>query len=425
MASRIWLGNAVAIKDKWTITIANTWATSDTATITINGNDLVITIGTLVTTAQVATTIKQAFMNETLTDTSASFSPSGGGPSIPEFNQITATVSGSVVTLTANTAGVPWTISSTEVTAGTGTATAAHATTATGPNYFDNVDNWSGGAVPTGSDDVYFDDGNVDCLYGLDQNATTLTTLTISARYTGKIGLPVKNGSGSAQYAEYRDTYLKISATTVTIGRGTGNGSGRIKINFGSVQTAVSVFNTGSRTESGFPSLMLRGTHASNVLNVYNGDVGVAILAAETSTIATLRQVGGNLYCGSGVTLTTINKAGGTLTTESAATTVSNDNGDFTLKGGAHTTINVSGGTLYYESSGTITTLSVYQNGTANFNNTNLSRTVTNCNLTGGGTISDRLRTCTFTNGIKIFQAGVEDCNLQLGKHLTITPATY
>lgn len=425
MANRVWLGNAVATKDKWTITIANTWAGADTATITINGNDLVITIGTLVTTAQVATTIQQAFSGTAFTDTTASCLPAAGGPSIPEFNQITATVSGSVVTLTANTAGVPWTISSTETTAGTGTATAAHAITATGPNYFDNVDNWSGGAVPTGSDDVFFDDGNVDCLYGLDQNATTLTSLTISARYTGKIGLPIKNGSGSAQYAEYRDTYLKISATTVTIGRGTGNGSGRIKINFGTVQTAISVFNTGSRTESGFPSLMLRGTNASNVLNVYNGDVGVAILAAETATIATLRQVGGTVYCGSGVTLTTITKSGGTLTTESAATTVTNEGGDFTAKGGAHTTINMQGGTLYYESSGTITTLSVYQNGTANFNNTNITRTVTNCNLSAGGTITDRLRTCTFTNGIKIFQAGVEDCNLVLGKHLTVTPAAY
>src|SRR3970040_2704259 len=107
MANKRWLGRAGAVAEVNTITIALTWAAGDTITVTINAEDLLVTIGTLVTTAQVATTLKQAWEGETFTDTTATVRPSGGGPDFTEYSEITATVSGSVVTLAGDTAGGP------------------------------------------------------------------------------------------------------------------------------------------------------------------------------------------------------------------------------------------------------------------------------------------------------------------------------
>ena len=58
-------------------------------------------------------------------------------------------------------------------------------------------------------------------------------------------------GSG---YAEYREQYLKISATTVNIGSGQGGGSSLIKLDVGSVQTTVVVSGTGSASTQGTPA---------------------------------------------------------------------------------------------------------------------------------------------------------------------------
>jgi hypothetical protein len=353
MATVQWLGNAVAIKDKWTLTIANTWAAGDTATLTINGKDLVVTIGTLVTTAQVATTIKEAWESGSFTDTTASVSPSGGGTSIPEMSELTATVSGSTVIFTADTAGVPHTISATESTAGTGTASIAHTTTATGPNYWDNSDNWDGGSVPVSTDTVYID-RPVSILYGLDQNAVTLAALEISPRFTASayIGLPSRNANG---YDEYREEYLKISVTAFT----TFSNSGRIKLNFGTAQNTSHVYSTGSTAETDRSALQILGTHASNAINVYGGDVGIARNTGDVSTYATVKQTGGTLEFGSGVTLTNVTNTGGTLVVASSTTTLLHEAGTLVVRGGTQTALTALTGTVTLTGSTAVTTLRV------------------------------------------------------------------
>lgn len=352
MANCDWVGNAAAIKDVWTITLANTWATNDTATVTIDGIDLVITVGSLTSTAQVATTISEAFNSSTLTDTTAVVSPSGGGQSIPQMAELVATVSGSVVTLTARTAGVPHTISATESTAGSGTATGAHAITATGPNYWSNVDNWAAGSVPTTGDDVRID-RPVSILYGIDQNAETLASLTIGERFTGSgayIGLPFRNSNG---YEEYRDTHLKVSITALTI-RGA---TGRCKINVGTAQTTANIFTSGTAAETGRAAIQLLGTHASNVVNVFGGTVSIADNDGEAATVVTLRQTAGTVSCGTGATLTTIVKTGGTLTVRSSTTTLTNNAGTLNIYGGTQTLVHHMVGTMVVDGTTTITTL--------------------------------------------------------------------
>lgn len=391
MATRTYIGNAVAIKDVWTITVANTWATSDTGTVTINGKDLVVTIGTLVTTAQVATTIKEAWESATFTDTTASKIPQTGGTSIPEMSELTATVSGSTVILTADTAGVPHTISVSESTAGSGTLAISHTTTASGPAYFDNADNTAEGSVPAGADDMNIDRA-VSLLYALDQNAITLTSLTFGAGMTSTsfVGLPFRNANG---YEEYREDEFKIGATTVECRAS----SGRIKLNGGSVQSAVSVFSTGNSAETGRRAFQWRGTHASNVFNVFGGDVGIGA-NGEAATVATVRQSGGTLEIGSGCTITTISKGPGTLILRCAATTVTNDSGTVTHWTGAITTLNLSTATWYENGTGTITTANLYGGAILDLSGATAAITITTLNVNGDVAIIDPNKRLTITN---------------------------
>lgn len=397
MATPSWLGNAVAIKDKWTITVANTWAAADTGTVTINGKDLIVTIGSLVTTAQVAATIKEAWESGAFTDTTASCTPSGGGTSIPEMAELTATVSGSTVILTADTAGVPHTISVSEVTAGTGTLAIAHTTTATGPNYWDNVDNWDTGAVPVSTDTVYVD-RPVSILYGIDQNAVTLAVMIITARFTSSayIGLPVRNTNG---YDEYREKCLKISITAFT----TYGNSGRIKINFGTAQNTSHVYATGSTADTDRGALQLLGTHASNAINVYGGDVSIATALGEVATFATVKQTGGTLETGAGVTLTNVTNTGGTLTVASSTTTLLHEAGTLTVNGGTQTALTALAGDVTITGTTTVTTL---RQGTATVN-AGINVTFTTIDKadgeltcqSGATTVTNDAGTITFTTG--------------------------
>ena len=117
------------------ITVADTWAASDTVTLAIGSDSFVVTIGSLTTTAQVATTLKQAWENETLTDTAAAVLPTDGAQGFTIPAEITATVASSVVTLTHDSNGHKFTLVVTEVTAGDGTATEANTIGANGNLY--------------------------------------------------------------------------------------------------------------------------------------------------------------------------------------------------------------------------------------------------------------------------------------------------
>lgn len=132
-----WATVATPVAEVNTLTIAGTWLATETCTITIDGLPLVVTIGSLVTTAQVATTIKQAWEGETITDGTATVSPTGGAADYPyAHGRITATVSGSVVTLTGKHKGERWNtntvMAATETSAG-GTAVLASSIAAAGP----------------------------------------------------------------------------------------------------------------------------------------------------------------------------------------------------------------------------------------------------------------------------------------------------
>lgn len=422
MATARWTGGSANIKQVSKITVANTWTAGDTYTLTIDSVDFVITIGTLVTTAQVATTIYQALTGTAFTDTTASCTipvADGGANHIPQFADFVATNNtASQVLLTGGTntspvalEGKPFTITVTgDGTASTGTAAISSVTTPTSQFHADQADNYSGNAVPTGgSDTLVFDNNNIDMRWGLDY-ATTLTAITKSKTYSGNVGLPEQNvDNGAKPYHEYRTTYLTCTGcTTANLEIGEGQGSSRFKLNTGSAAAStINVFGKGTRAEVGVPCTIWKGTHASNVVNNLAGDLGIAVFGGETATVATLVNGDGPqsvayTFCGSGVTLTTLRIAGGQVVTNAGMTTAVIYAGRLDHYTGTISTLTSNGGTVYIHGACTITTTgTVY--GKIDLSQSAGTVTFTNLvTLDGSAEIYDPQAKATFSAGYKL-----------------------
>lgn len=427
MADNIWRGDAPAVAQVNTFAFAGTWETDDVVRVTIGGKTYDFTTGS----ATIATFLATLVTNWTALDSDE----------YPEFAEITPTRSGDNLLLTATTAGVPFTATLTPLEAnlgaadaqtieGAGTATTGTATTASsGPNHWDTAANWSAGAVPADTEDVWLQDSAIDILYGLDQSAIEPTSLNILASYTGKIGLPAKvNAGDDDEYYEYRSRYLTIGPLILNIGQGTGTGSPRLNINTGTDPCTVNIHSTGQAEQNRTHAVQYKGVEAGNVINIYQGTLAVAPEGGEVATVPIIRQSyrtsvdsDTTVLLGKGCTLTTIDKLGGTLEINSAATTITQNGGTLMTYGtGAITTLTLRGGTAYPNSTGTITTLTVSNDAHADFSQSLVARTVTNCEkYEATSRISDPFKVVTFTNGIDCHEHGGE--GVTFGEHVRLT----
>lgn len=343
----------------------------------------------------------------------------------PECAEVTATDSTTHVTLTGVTAGVDFTITSSTTDGGgadTQTLTMATTTAASGPNCWDTLTNWDTGALPAGADDVILENSDVDIKYGFGQSAITLNSLVREDTFTGHIGLPRTNTDGSTDYVEYRKTFLEISATTVTI-----RGTGRFQLDTGANQTAITIYDTGSAIETDVPPLLLKGTHAANVVNVVSGSVGIGHFSGDSTTVATLNVSGdAEVTCGPDTTLTTVNVDGGTVWLESNVTTITQSGGTVYVQEAMTVgTLNQDGGTCYYNSSGTLSAGHVRKGATLDFREDPRAVTVSACNLYYGGAIYDTYKRADWSAaGVDVHACNpYSDVILDLGAHITITPS--
>lgn len=307
MANVRWLGGAAAVKQVTTVTIADTWATNDTVTLTVGNKALIVTIGAAFGVNDVAAALNAAInAADKTTGLIGSESRNVGGQEIPEFTDFSSTVLGAVVTITGNDAGKPFTISATESTAGTGTATGATATAATGPNHADNAANYQGGALPVNNDVLYFDTGDVDCLYGLGyfRTATVALTVNFSNDWTGQLGLPPVNVDGG--YAEYRQRFFYFygaSSKTTTLSPGVlGNtAGGTLYLDYQGCVPAINL-NAARNADMSEPSVVIAGGAATviNLVTIKAGNVSIEPDDANTGSneinlgAVVLGTVGGN-----------------------------------------------------------------------------------------------------------------------------------
>ncbi len=166
MASPKWIGTALKTYDLWALTPGGTIEVGDLFIVTI-GSKSVSVAATGTTVASVCTVVAAALV--------------ALDPSLyPEFAEYTFADGTTKITATANTPGIPGTItlSTTESDgspADAQTFVATHTTTGTGPNSWDNVANWDTGAIPVSTDTPTLEGSDVDILYGLAQSAVTLT----------------------------------------------------------------------------------------------------------------------------------------------------------------------------------------------------------------------------------------------------------
>lgn len=419
MAKNIWRGDATAIAQVNTWTFAGTWLTTETITVTINDETVVMVTGSA-TIATFLAAIQLALAAST----------------IPEFQEVLWTnPSGTTILGTAATAGIPFTATfSTNSASGTidgGTSTTGAATVpSAGPADWSTAANWTTGSEPANGDDVYFTNSANPVMYGLNQSAVTLNSLNVDMSYSPStggagIGLPRTNGTGTSAYLEYRPTELAISWGTCTIGTGTGSGCGRIKLNSGTVQGVLNVLNTGQPIETGLRTVQWRGTNASNVVNASKGSVAAATFPTDTATIVTLnlawqsQQAGDvDFFSGPGCTLTTINKTGGAAEFNSSFTTLNQGPGavgDTVLTAGTPGTVICTGGRVLWRGAGNYTQATVGATGIVDFREGAGVVTGTNTTLKAGASFYDPGKRITFTNPIAITCSLTDLAALDLG----------
>jgi hypothetical protein len=318
---------------------------------------------------------------------------------------ITAADGTTELTLTADTAGVAFSVAASTTNGGAvddQTLTRAATNKNEGPSDWSSVDNWSGGALPGGGagEEVYVEGATI--LYGLDQSgiANTLTSLNIKE---SQIGTNPADG--------YLAFYLQIKATAVSIGHHSGPGTTTeqtpVNIDTGSVSSTVTVYKTGTNSDSTMPAVRLKANNPGTVIRVRKGIVGVAYEDGETTGVSTIavsydknRTADADVFIGAGVTVTTVEQIGGDIVLGCGATTVNAEAGTLTTEGdGAITTLNAKGATVYPNSTGTITTLPI-TGGTVDFTRSMAARTVTTLKLDEGGVLKYDPAVVTLTNKV-------------------------
>jgi hypothetical protein len=405
MATQRFIGNTSPVAQVDTLTPST--ATSGVFTVTINGK-----------------AVSYTATGATVPTITAALTASCNASTHAEFMEITFADITTAITATADTAGKPFTITT---SATTGTFTKTQPTTCTGPKFWSAATNWSAGVVPASTDDIVLDNWSGDILYGLDQNTVTVTTMIVTDTFTGNVGLPKTNTDGNA-YAEYRDDFLKLSVTTLHFaGKST-----RFKLNTGSVAGTLNITNTGTSAETGLKTFQWKGTNATNVVNISKGSFAAAQFGGEVATIATLNQSwktsqtsDSDVFLGPGVTLTTIKKTGGTLTLQSTVSTLTNSGGEtIAANVGGIATLTLDGGQLRYNSTGTIATATISNGGEFDKRQDARACAFTALTLRKGAVIRDPNKTINFPSTGFGVQSPLADITLDLGSNFTLFRAT-
>lgn len=252
--------------------------------------------------------------------------------------------------------------------------------------------------VPLAGDSIFF---NGDSQYNCDTNLETLAAVALASINIEKSFIKTI-GDG--------DTYFQaLCSGKVTIGKSSGSnisqGSSRIMLDLGTTETDIIVLDTGNSSDS-MPPLLLLAVNAASTLTIIKGKVGLAVKPGEVSTLSEIvvsstgQASDAVLDIGSGVTVATIDKSGGTVTVDCGATTISQNAGTlFSTGSGAITNVNINGGTAYLDGSGTITNLTM-TGGTTDMNRYRTAKTVTNVVLSKNATYIRDSDIVTETNGI-------------------------
>lgn len=387
MAINNWLARAESRAKVMTLTPGGTIEVGDLFLVTINGK-----------------TVSYAATNTTVASVCTGLAAALEASTIIEFAAITWEDDTTHVTATGPTGvEVTVTVSTTESNGGAADAqTFALATTtaATGPNHWDDANNWSNAAVPVNADVANVDLSLGSILYGMAQSAVTLAELNIFSptNTTNRIGLPRVNSGG---YTEDQATYLAIGATLCRIDAEASS----IALDFGSVQNTTEIRRSGQSTDGVTPAVLIKGTSTTNVLDAQTGNAGLAYYDGESYASASVKVApGATLVGGAGADSDEIESLG-TFTWSGTFDDFYGEGGQADIRGtpGADL-ISVAGGcVLQVKFGGTVAAVSVggdSQGGTLDASNDRTARTFEATTIGIGGQIIDPNNTITYGQGI-------------------------
>ena len=397
------VGRAAPIKQVDTITLGGTWSA---------GEKITITLGTI----QIShTVVAGATATSDIIDALAL---------VHEeyrllYGQVYETVFESadpVITISSYTPGYGYTIAVTE-DAASGTATLSNVTTATGPGYLDNEDNYLEGSVPSSSDIVIFENGSQDVWGGLDSIDTY--DIIHRATHTGKIGLPAINRwNPSLPYPEYRDRYLERTNTNDIYGEGSGDSLPFLALD---LQTDGGTYEITTDTSDGITIEINDSDGGSNACSITINRGNAKLTGIDTSTI-------------------TLNNTGFVEVFQSPDNTINNRGSTLTINDSTGLSFTQTAGTTLTKGTTTITTGPAISGGTF----THMAGTLSG-NMTLSGTAVFVVGSSfTISNAIKLYNsAGYQDpnsyiaapvlqfekgaslANTDLGESFQITRANY
>ena len=397
MADIRYIGMEPAVAQVDTFTIGGTIEAGDIFILTVTALDGSTHEVSFVATDTSIATVVAGLVAAWNDDTTSYCTPATADDSQPDF------------TLTADTAGVAFSVALTTTESDGGAADTQTvgrvATTANaGPANWDDTGNWSGGVLPGAADDAYIEGATI--LYGLDQSAAgTLDSLNITQ---SQIGTNPADG--------YDPTYLDIRATIGEVNYNHGlaavTQAGPVLLDFGNVVTTLTIHDSGiDNNNRNAPGVRVLMAAASSIL-VRKGRVAVAPGAGETSTVATItvgyttqKGTDSDVLIGDGVTLTTLAQQGGDVVMRCAATTATQEAGTLRTEGdGAIGTLNVKGGNCTSNSSGTIAAANVTGKGTLDTTKSDESREITTLKVGAGAKVKLNAGVITLPNGIQLVE---------------------
>lgn len=254
---RTWVGGSTAVNQVTTIEVTATGGTTDTWTLTL-------------TDTQTGETQTETYQNDgspTITEIVAGLVAAWNNSTQKLFKQVTAADADPNITLTADTAGVPFDIALTNDGTGTSSETATQPNV--GPTDYACVDNWLELDVPDAADDVVIS-GTFSILYNLDQSGVAIDGFTVR-NYSGSIGLD--------------GAYLQIDPNSFSF-----ESSATAYIDISSANIDVEVVSTASASGNDY-GLYLLGSDMNNIY-VRAGSLGIALNDGETATFVDIETTG-------------------------------------------------------------------------------------------------------------------------------------
>jgi hypothetical protein len=324
------------------------------------------------------------------------------------WDEVTATEDNLKVTITADTAGVPFWVTTAIYDGSGGTAptlTDASSTAVAGPSIYQDANNWDTGIIPANTDTVRIPKTATGTIYGVDDSSVLLT------KFIKEPGCTVAIGSlAHPLYIDSDD--LELAGTGVCYIQADNVGNDCLITQAGKTGT----FPTSA-------SLYLWGATIAEINVSVGADEYVALGPGNKAITATnIYHTSGNLTIGDNGTIATVKSSGGAFDCRSAITNLYAEGvGTARIHGNIATLLEArAGSTVKYLGIGTTTTVNIKESGVVDTSEDLRARTFTNTNIWAGGSLIDPFRTITHTNNIDLEQCGIDDVTLNLGVNFTL-----